>query len=191
MTDLTGKTKEDVIDEVLKKFEKPEPDAGVRDIPGQSTIKSTANDLESRLTRNIERSVRAKHTTKCDWEHLEQRVIPTIQTALLEDFQTEIGLLGIKHILATNEPFTLTLSFWNRKRMLKKVEHRLMPEFDKAWEESAQELLNRLPKMLWTLKKVHNSGKAEMLMVALEWLESVDSAPLKDVLQLIDRSKTT
>lgn len=194
MTDLTNKTKEEVIESLLKKANSEQPDDAVRDIPGQSAVKigqAVNNDFESRLTRNIERSVRAKHTAKVDWEHLELRVIPAVQEALLEDFKVELSLLGQKHLLATSEPFTLTLSFWSRKRMLKKIEHKIIPAFDKAWEDSAQELLDRLPKMLWSLKKTYNSGRSEMLMVAFEWLESVDSAPLKDVLALIDRAKTT
>jgi len=190
MTDLTGKTKEDVIDSLLKKAK--QPDDGVRDIPGESNVKianSLNPSLDSRLTRNIERSVRAKHTTLCDFDHLEQRVVPAIQKALLEDFKAEIGLMPQKHVLATSEPFVLTMSFWSRKRMLKKIEHKVMPEFDRAWEDTVNDLLSRLPKMLWGLKKTYNSGRSEMFMVALEWLESVDSAPLKDVVELITREK--
>lgn len=185
-------TKEDVIDSLLKKANKP--DDGVRDIPGESNVRIANNlnpNFDSRLTRNIERSVRAKHTTACDFSHLESRVIPAIQEALLEDFKVEIGLMPQKHILASNEPFVLTMSFWNRKRMLKKIEHKVMPEFDRAWEDTVQDLLNRLPKMLWSLKKTYNSGRSEMFMVALEWLESVDSAPLKDVVELITRENPT
>jgi hypothetical protein len=164
-----------------------------RDIPGQSSVKHDTTfdpNLESRLTRNIEQSIRAKHTTKCGWEHLELQVIPAIKAAILEDFSVSIQNMAMKNMMAVNEPFTLTLSFWNRKRMLKKVDHKIHPDFDKAWEESASELLDRLPKMLWNLKKTFNSGKSEMLMVAFEWLESVDSAPLKDVLQLVEKAKT-
>jgi hypothetical protein len=177
-------------------LKKAYPNDPTRDIPGQSAIKinqpsNLAADLylESRLVRNIEQSVRAKHTAKCDWEHLELQVIPAIKKAILEDFGQSVTNMATKHMMAVNEPFVLTLSFWSRKRMLKKIDHKIHPDFDRAWEDSASELLSRLPKMLWSLKKVYNSGKAEMLMVAFEWLESVDSAPLHDVLQLVEKAK--
>lgn len=138
---------------------------------------------EVQLLVNEEKAIITRHTAECSWEHL-VHVTDIIKDEIYKEFLARQDELKLPRSVAY-EPFTLILSFWRKGDILTKKKTSAAPRFETAHEETALSLLSKLPKMLWQLRKTHSSGKADTLMVAFEWLETVTSAPAKKVAELV------
>ena len=140
---------------------------------------------EAFVNRGEERAIICRHSSQVSWDHLLD-VIRTAQAEILSDFTASLLMTDSKRTTSF-EPFNLTLSFWRKGRMLTKRHTKLTIAHTDHFDEKAEELLAKLPKMLWELKKTHTSGKSDLLMIAFEWLETVDSKPAKDLVETVKK----
>ena len=159
-------------------------------LPSESKVVIKQNDgapTEPLVLRNTEQAIITRHTANCSWEQL-IRSVEVSRDEILADFKSDLALMTLKQTVA-QEPFNLTLSFWKKGRLLVKKHDKISPLFEVAHDDLAESLLKKLPKMLWALKKTHTAGRADTLMVAFEYLITVDRAQAKDVVSMIARQR--
>ena len=151
-------------------------------------IKQSDNaPIEPVILRNSEQAIITRHTAQCSWEQL-VRSVEVSRDEILADFRSDLSMLTLKHTVAS-EPFNLTISFWKKGRMLTKKHDKVSPLFEVAHEDLAESLLKKLPKMLWSMRKTYTAGRADTLMVAFEYLITVDRAQAKDVVAMVAKQR--
>lgn len=142
---------------------------------------------EVQIIRNQEKGLIARHDPQVPWEHMIGAVIPAVQRELTSDFAEVCQTQERKSSIAF-EPFNLTVSLWRKGeegRLYIKRNEKCLPLHEKPFEETAETLINKLPKIMWSIKKAYTAQKCDLLMIALEWMETKDAAPASKVAEMV------
>lgn len=139
------------------------------------------------LVQNAEKAIITRHTTLCAWEQL-IRSVEVARDEIQKEFVEYLDGVRLPNTVAF-EPFNLTMSFWRKDRMLVKKNTSVNPSFENHIADTSATILQKLPKMAWSLRKTYVRGKSDTLVIAFEWLETVKSAPAKDVIDMLIKER--
>lgn len=142
---------------------------------------------EPYLLVNREQAIFGRLQANISWGQLVHDLLFSVGE-LQKEFEAHIQQVILPQSIAY-EPFSLTLSFWQKGKFRAQAKEKSTPTEKQGFADTSKQLFSRAERLLNKIRKTHLNNKADMLLIAFEWLETHDSAPVKDVVAVMDRNK--